>query len=60
MATNDSDISDDYRPVIQEYAEDDYLIVSKEEIDCHTDRLIWEESKARGLTSRSCPPFWDK
>ena len=60
MAINDFNISDDYRPVIYEYAEEDYETVSTEEVECHHTSLTWEEAKARGEVSRSCPPFWDK
>lgn len=60
MARDDFNISDDYRQVILEYAEDDYEVFSKEEIVCHQERLTWEEAKSRGEITKQCPPFWDK
>lgn len=60
MAKNDFNISDDYRQVIYEYAEEDYELVSKEEIVCHQDWLTWEQARGRGENTKQCPPFWDK
>ena len=52
----------DYSNSHYEYIdEDDYDVVSKEEIDCHQQVFDWEQAKIRGIIEkRACPPFWDR
>ena len=37
---------------------DEYL--SDEEVQCHMDRLEWEQARLVGELGRTCPPFYDR
>ena len=47
---NSSEHDDDY--------DDEYL--SDEEVQCHMDRLEWEQARLKGEVGRTCPPFYDR
>ena len=37
---------------------DEYI--SENEIQCHMDRLVWEQARLEGEVGRTCPPFYDR
>ena len=38
--------------------DDEYF--SDEEVQCHMDRLEWEQARLVGEVERTCPPFYDR
>ena len=55
-SSNTSDQDDEY----SEYNYEDLPSYSDEEVQCHMDRLEWEQAKLTGEVGRTCPPFWDR
>ena len=37
---------------------DEYF--SENEMQCHMDRLVWEQARLEGEVGRTCPPFYDR
>ena len=52
MTQNSSSEYDDYDD------NDEYL--SDEEVQCHMDRMEWEQARLVGEVGRTCPPFYDR
>ena len=57
----DSNITEDYVENNYAYADEDDLLVTPAEVECHEARLDWEQARDLGsLSQPQCPPFWDK
>ena len=41
----------------EEYSVD---LFSYEEVQCHMDRLEWDQARLKEDVGRTCPPFWDR
>jgi hypothetical protein len=44
----------------KEFTYEDMSGYGDEEVQCHMDRLNWEQTRLREEVGRTCPPFWDR